>query len=105
MAVIARGPRGNPARRLATHPHAVVVESGVYRIGGLLHAPLGADLEQRWQDGSPMVPLTEAWLEYRSGDQHRREHSEAVIVNRDLATRIELTPELDSTTTGLLNGA
>ena len=37
-----------------------------------------------------MVPLTDAWLEYRSGDQHRRHRSDTVIINRELATRIEL---------------
>ncbi len=100
VAVIAHGPRGNPARRRATRPHAVVVVSGTYRIGGFVHAPPGMDPEERWCDGSPMVPLTEAWLEYRSGDQYRRERAETVIVNRDLATRIELLPDPAATPPG-----
>lgn len=90
IAVIASGPRGDPGRRRGTQRHSVVVESGIYRIGGCVHAPFGMDLEERLQDGGPMIPLTGAWLEYRSGGQHRRDVMETVIVNRRLATRIRL---------------
>ncbi len=93
IAAIASGPRGDPARRLLTQPHPVVVESSGYRIGGNVHIAPGADPEERLHDASPMVPLTEAWLQYRSGEQHRRDCSETVIVNRELVTRIELASE------------
>jgi hypothetical protein len=96
VAVIARGPRGDPSRRLATRPNAVVVESGLYDVGGIMHAPIGMGPEERWQGGGPMVPLTEAWLEYRSGDQLRRVRSETVIVNRDLATLTGWSPSRGS---------
>ena len=90
IAVIASGPRGDPGRRRATRPHAVVIESGIYRIGGCVHAPSGVDPEIRLHDGGPMVPLTGAWLEYHSGGQRRRDVVGTVIVNRRLATRIEV---------------
>lgn len=93
LAVIASGPRGNPAHRLATRRHPVVVESGVYRIGGFVHAAPGADPEDRFRDGGPMVPLTEAWLEYGSNVQRRRLDAGTVIVNRQLATRIQVAAE------------
>jgi hypothetical protein len=90
IAVIASGPRGDPGRRAVTGRHAVAVESGVYRIGGCVHATAGVDPEARWHSGGPMVPLTEAWIEYRSGDQYCRDILDAVIVNRRLATRVEV---------------
>jgi hypothetical protein len=90
IAVIASGPRGDPSRRRGTRRFSVVVESGIYRIGGHVHVPFGMEPEARLQDGGPMVPLTGAWLEYYSGDQYRREVLETVIINRRLATRIEV---------------
>ena len=103
IAVIASGPRGDPGRRRATRAHAVVVESGIYRIGGCVHAPSGVDPEVRLLDGGPMVPLTAAWLEYRSGDQQRRDVIETVIVNRRLATRVEVVTLPAGIATGLPN--
>ncbi len=90
IAVIASGPRGDPGRRAPTQRHAVAVESGVYRIGGCVHATAGVDPEARWQSGGPMVPLTGAWIEYRSGDRYCRDILDAVIVNRRLAARVEV---------------
>ena len=93
IAVIARGPRGDPTRRLETHAHAVVIDAGVYRFGGLVHAPAGVDAEQRLRDGGPMVPLTEAWLQYRAGERCRHDSGKTVIVNCGAATRIVLVNE------------
>jgi hypothetical protein len=93
LAVIASGPRGDPARRLATRRYPVVVELGGYRIGGYVHTVSGVDPEDRLCDEGPMIPLTEAWLEYRSGVQGRRHDAGTVIVNRQLATRIEVVAE------------
>jgi len=90
IAVIASGPRGDPGRRAPTQRHAVAVESGVYRIGGCVHATAGVDPEARWRSGGPMVPLTGAWIEYRSGDRYCRDILDAVIVNRRLTTRVEV---------------
>jgi hypothetical protein len=90
IAVIASGPRGDPGRRAVTQRHAVAVESGIYRIGGCVHATAGMDPEARWRSGGPMVPLTGAWIEYRSGDRYCRDTLDAVIVNRRLATRVEV---------------
>ncbi len=92
IAVIASGPRGDPARRRATRPYAVVVEAGIYRISGCIHAAPGVDPDVRLHSGGPMLPLTGAWLEYRAGHQNRRHALETVIINRRLATRIEMAP-------------
>lgn len=97
IAVIASGPRGDPTHRLKTRTHAVVVESGAYRIAGWVHAPPGMDPLERLHDGSPMVPLTTASLEHRSGESHRRDVGETIIVNARLAMRIELVDDPDVT--------
>jgi len=88
VAVLASGPRGDAGRRTATLTHPVVVESGAYSLGGNVHVAPGVDPEQRLRSGDPMVPLTEAWLEYRSGSELRQDRIETIIVNRELATRI-----------------
>ena len=93
IAVIASGPRGNPARRLTTRRHPVVVESGGYRIGGYVHTAPNPAPEDRLRDGGPMIPLTEAWLEYDSGAQRRHHAAGTVIVNRQFATRIKVVAE------------
>lgn len=93
IAVVARGPRGDPTRRLETNAHTVVIDSGVYQFGGLVHAPAGMGAEQRLRDGGPMVPLTEAWLRYRAGEQCRRDTGKTVIVNCESATRVALVGE------------
>jgi hypothetical protein len=90
IAVIASGPRGDPSRRTATRRHAVAVEAGIYRVGGCMHTTAGVDPEVRWRSGGPMVPLTGAWIEYRSGGRYCRYSSDAVIVNRRLATRVDI---------------
>jgi hypothetical protein len=63
VAVVATGPRGDPARRVTTGTHVVTLDAGAYRIVGRLHVPPGVDPMERWSAGEPMIPLTEAWLE------------------------------------------
>jgi hypothetical protein len=91
VAVVASGPRGDPARRVETRAHPVIIESGVYRVGGLVHAPPGEDPAERFGRGEPMVPLTDAWLEYPWGDRERRDARATVIVNGRSATSISFT--------------
>jgi hypothetical protein len=95
VAVRASGPRGDASRRLPTRTHPIIVEAGPYRIGGRIHAAPGLDPERRLHDAGLMVPLTDAWLEYRSGGELRCDWIETVIVNRELATRIEILAEQD----------
>jgi len=95
IAVRASGPRGEASRREDTRPHPVIVESGPYRIGGHVHAAPGVGPARRIRGREPMIPLTEAWIEYRSGDELRRRRVGTIIVNRDLAARIDPVAELD----------
>jgi len=105
IAVRASGPRGDATRRLPTRTHPAIVESGPYRIGGRVHAAPGIDPEQRLREAGPMVPLTDAWLEYRSGDELRCDWIETVIVNRELATRLEVLAEPDGAGPASLQGS
>jgi hypothetical protein len=89
VAVRASGPRGEASRRADTRTHPVVVESGSYRVGGHLHAAPGVGPASRIRGREPMIPLTDAWIEYRSGGELQRRRVGTIIVNRELATRIE----------------
>jgi hypothetical protein len=95
VAVRASGPRGQASRREDTRTHALIVESGSYRIGGHLHARPGVGPASRIRGREPMFPLTEGWIEYRSGGALRRLPVGTIIVNRELATRIEPVAEPD----------
>lgn len=101
VAVRASGPRGEASRREDTQPHAVIVEAGPYRIGGHVHAAPGIGLARRIRGGKPMIPLTEAWIEYRSGDELQRRRLGTIIVNRDVAARIDPVAALDVEPGGL----
>jgi len=93
VAVRASGPRGNAARREDTASNPTLVEAGPYLIGGHLHAPAGMDPLARVRGREPMIPLTEAWIAYRSGDATTRRRVGTIIVNRHLADRFQLVSE------------
>lgn len=95
VAVVASGPRGDPARRVTTDTHVVALDAGAYRIVGRLHVPHGIDPMERWSTGEPMIPLTEAWLEYPSGAEMRRASRRTVVVNRGAVTAIDVSREID----------
>jgi hypothetical protein len=90
VAVVASGPRGDPSQRVETETHPVRVEAGAYRIGGLLHVQTGDDPAERFAQGGPMVPLTQAWLQYPWAEGARRDARATVIVNRRAATSFEI---------------
>jgi hypothetical protein len=90
IAVRASGPRGDAALRRPTDVHAVVVESGPYRIGGMLNVAPGVAPALRLQGDEPMIPLTEAWVELRADGRATRRQVGTIIVNRDVATSMRL---------------
>ena len=83
MLIHGTGPRGSPGRRRRTRAHPVALGIGGYGIRGYLHALPGADPIQGIRRRDPMVPLTDAWIEYQSGAVRRRLRVGAVVVNRD----------------------
>ena len=84
LVVRATGPRGNPVRRNRTRPYPVTLQTGPYTVHGHLHALPGADPIVQLRRRQPMVPLTEAWIEYRSAGAQHRARVGTVIVNREL---------------------
>jgi hypothetical protein len=89
LAVRASGPRGSATRRQPTREHPVLVAVGPYLVGGHLHAPPDVEALERIRSPQVMIPLTDAWIAYRSGRDPVRQRVGTIIVNRDLADRIE----------------
>jgi hypothetical protein len=88
-AVHAGGPRGDPRRRTRTRPFPIAVQTGPYTMRGYLHALPGSDPIASLRRRRPMVPLTEAWIEYQSGGIWQRGRVGTMVVNRDLADWFE----------------
>jgi hypothetical protein len=84
LAIRAAGPRGNLARRSRTRPTPVTLQTGPYTIHGYLHGPPGADAVRQINRRRPMVPLTEAWIEYLAGGSLHRARVGPIIVNHEI---------------------
>lgn len=95
VAVHASGPRGDAALRRRTRTHALAIQVGHYLIGGHLHAPPGSDPIDSLRDRPAMVPLTDAWIEYWSGDLRTRHAIGTLIVNRLQADWIRVVTDDD----------
>ncbi len=83
LAVRGAGPRGNVARRSRTRPSPVTIQTGPYTIHGYLHGPPGADAVRQIRRRKPMVPLTEAWIEYPAAGALHRARVGPIIVNHE----------------------
>ncbi len=101
VAVHAAGPRGDEALRHRTRSHPVAVRIGSYLVGGHLHTDPGSDPLESLRHRPPMVPLTDAWLEYWADEIPQRHGIGTIIVNRDAADSIELVTD-DALIEGLL---
>ena len=86
MLVHATGPRGDSARRTRTRQHPIAVSIGPYLVKGYLHAVPGSDAIMSFRRRRPMVPLTDAWIEYSVGGRRQHRAVSTVIVNRHLAS-------------------
>ena len=83
LIVHAAGPRGNQGRRHRTRLHPVAVQLGPYHVRGYLHALPGADPIQAIRRRQPMVPLTDAWIEFPPATGRPRLRLGTVMVNRE----------------------
>jgi len=90
IAVHAAGPRGSEVHRQRTRPHAVAMQARNYLIGGYVHVASGMDPLASVRNRPPMVPLTDAWIEYWSGGQRRRQWVGTIVMNREQADWIRL---------------
>jgi hypothetical protein len=81
--VHASGPRGNHEQRYRTNLHAVIIQAGRLRVRGYLHARPWLDPLVVIARGTPMVPLTDASIEYDHHGLRERRRVGTVVVNRD----------------------
>ena len=95
IAVHAGHPRGDENQRRRTRKHPVAVQARHYLIGGYVHAAPGVDPIASLRERPPIIPLTEAWIEYWSGGQRKRQWVGTLVVNRDLTDSIRLVTEDD----------
>jgi hypothetical protein len=93
VGVSVTGPRGDPALQRWTHSHPVAVQLGEFLLAGYAHATPGDDPMTSILERPPMVPLTDARLEYWPGGERRRTWIGTMIFNRDLADWIQVVTE------------
>ena len=84
LMVHAVGPRGNRGRRTRMRQHPVGIQIGPYHVRGYIHALPGADPISSFRHRRPMVPITDAWIEYVAGTTRQRRRVGTLIVNRQL---------------------
>ena len=82
LIVHALGPRGERTRRIRTRQHPLAMQVGPYHIRGNLHALPGSDPVTSFRRRKPMVPLTDAWIEYEQDGARQRRRATALVVNR-----------------------
>jgi hypothetical protein len=80
--VHATGPRGDQARRTRTRQTYVAVASGPYAVRGYMHSVPFLDAMAGLHRRSPMIPLTDAVVDYPLGGELHRQRVGTVIVNR-----------------------
>lgn len=83
--VHAGGPRGDRARRERTIPRGIIVKCGPYLVTGDVHSAPGIDPLRFFGRRAPMVPLTDAIVDFPGARGRVQESGEVVVVNRDLA--------------------
>jgi hypothetical protein len=81
--VHAAGPRGDEDRRHRTRTHPVAIQAGPYHVRGYLHGLPSLDPVVTFGRREPMVPLTDAWIEFVEGGERERRRVGTVVVNRN----------------------
>ncbi|HSL77357.1 MAG TPA: hypothetical protein VK867_10440 [Candidatus Limnocylindrales bacterium] len=95
LLVHATGPRGDLTRRTRTRLTHVALTVDRYRVRGYLHAAPFIDALSALHRRSPMVPLTDAVIDYPIGDEWHRQRVSTLIVNRSAIDTIVETPDHD----------
>jgi hypothetical protein len=90
VAVHARGPRGDEARRRPARKHPLAIKSGNFLVGGYLHVPPGTDPLVSAHERPPMIPLTDALIEYWVNGKRLHQSTGTIVVNRDAADWIQV---------------
>jgi hypothetical protein len=85
LAIEASGPRGNPGRRVRVRPYPVGAKLGTYLVRGYVHVTPGADPIVAVRRKRPIVPLTDATIEYQVAGTRTQRRSSTILFNRELA--------------------
>ncbi|HLY14436.1 MAG TPA: hypothetical protein VKR24_08800 [Candidatus Limnocylindrales bacterium] len=85
VAVEASGPRGNPDRRVRVRPFPIGAKLGHYLVRGYVHVTPGADPVLAVRRKRPIVPLTDATIEYNGAHGRVQRRSSTILFNRELA--------------------
>ena len=93
LSVHATGPRGDQARRTRTRQTQVAITAGPYEIRGYLPTAPFLDALAALHRRGPMVPLTDAVIDYAVGGEWQRHRVGTLIVNRGAIDHIVETPE------------
>jgi len=88
-AVVAHGPRGEPARRIRTITTRVQVDVGPYHIEGDVHGTPASDPLSLALRRAAWLPLTDATVTYTRGADVVRDDVATLLVNRELARSLE----------------
>jgi hypothetical protein len=104
VAVHASGPRGTQTLRTRTHSRPIVVQCGLYLIAGHLHVAPGADPLAAFRERPPLIPLTDAWIEYWAGGVRSEHATGVIIVNREQVGWVRVVTD-DDLVDGLLRPA
>ncbi len=84
--VVVSGPRGDPARRLATRPNEVTMKVGPYVAAGYMHAPATANPVSGLNRRPVMLAMTDVVVEYEYCDEPVAQAYTTILLNRELAT-------------------
>lgn len=95
LLVHATGPRGDQNRRTRTRQTHVAISAAPYQVRGYLHAAPFLDALAGLHRRGPMVPLTDAVIDYAIGGEWQRHRVGSLIVNRGGIDHIMETPEHD----------
>lgn len=95
LLVHATGPRGDLSRRTRTRQTYVTINTAPYVVRGNLHAVPFLDAVAGLPRRGPMVPLTEAVVDYPMAGEWRRQRVATVIVNRRAIDNVSESVEHD----------
>jgi hypothetical protein len=97
LLVRATGPRGDHARRTRTRLTHVAITVAPYQVRGYLHAAPFLDALAGLHRRGPMVPLTDAIIDYTIDGEWQRHRVGTLIVNRSAIDHIVETPDHEVT--------
>lgn len=84
LLVHATGPRGDRELRTRTIARAMTIQTGPYLVTGDVHTSAGIDPLLFFRRRRPMVPLTNASIQYSTATGPVCRDVDAIVVNRDL---------------------